>query len=89
MSKYGQGRGGRPWRRLAQSIKERDLYTCQKCGRVTQEGDVDHRIPLARGGTDDQSNLQYLCRSPCHADKTAREMGIRPVRGCDADGWPV
>lgn len=89
MSRYGQGRGGRPWRRLAQSIKERDLYTCQMCGRVTLEGDIDHRIPLARGGTDDPSNLQYLCREPCHAAKTAREMGIKPVVGCDSDGWPA
>lgn len=70
---YGQGRGGRPWRRVADSIKVRDKYTCQQCGRVTVEGDVDHRVPRSRGGSDDPSNLQWLCRVPCHAEKSKRE----------------
>ena len=86
---WGSGRGGRPWRRLVQQIKVRDQYTCRACGRVTEDGDVDHIIPLAKGGTDDPSNLQYLCREPCHRDKTIREMGGTPVVGCDADGWPT
>lgn len=89
MSRYGQGRGGRPWRRLVQAVKERDLYTCQVCGRVTEEGDADHVVPLANGGSDDVSNLQWLCREPCHMDKTAREMGARPRVGVGADGYPV
>ena len=33
---------------------------------------VDHIIPKAEGGTDDESNLQSLCK-PCHAAKTDRE----------------
>ena len=33
---------------------------------------VDHIIPVARGGTDDSDNLQAVCRS-CHASKTASE----------------
>lgn len=87
--RYGQGRGGRPWRRIVERIKARDGYVCQQCGRVTVDGEVDHRIPLAKGGTDDDANLQWLCREPCHRDKTIREQGGRPVVGCDADGWPV
>lgn len=89
MSRYGQGRGGRPWRRIVERIKVRDMFTCRACGRVTQDGEVDHITPLANGGTDDEANLQWLCREPCHAEKTRREMGGRPVIGCDADGWPV
>jgi 5-methylcytosine-specific restriction endonuclease McrA len=29
----------------------------------------DHVIPLSAGGTDDESNLQALCK-PCHDRKT-------------------
>lgn len=89
MSRYGQGRGGRPWRRIVERIKLRDQYTCQKCGKVTQHGEVDHRLSLSRGGTDDDDNLQYLCATPCHRDKSIREAGGTPVTACGADGWPV
>lgn len=74
--KYGQGRGGRPWRRLVQQVKRRDQYTCQSCGRVTEQGACDHRIPISQGGSDDMSNLQWLCDDgpqSCHAKKTAIE----------------
>lgn len=52
----------------------RDCYTCQICGRVADRGDgeVDHRIPLAQGGSDEASNLQWLCID-CHRAKTERE----------------
>lgn len=59
-------------------IALRDLYTCQACGRVTdkREGEVDHRTPLAEGGSDDAENLQWLCIE-CHRLKTQRENGQR------------
>ncbi|MEG9303316.1 HNH endonuclease signature motif containing protein [Psychrobacter celer] len=34
--------------------------------------DVDHIINKAKGGSDDPSNLQSLCRK-CHRSKTANE----------------
>jgi 5-methylcytosine-specific restriction protein A len=71
--RWGKGRGGRPWRRLVEAVKRRDQYTCQSCGRVTEDGECDHIVPLSQGGTDDLSNLQWLCREPCHRAKTARE----------------
>src|SRR5690606_24701270 len=71
--RWGKGRGGRPWRRLVEAVKRRDKYTCQACGRVTEDGECDHIVPLSQGGTDDLSNLQWLCREPCHRVKTARE----------------
>lgn len=69
---WGSGRGGRPWRRLRDSVLVRDSYTCQCCGLVTKQLELDHRIPVCAGGTDDEANLQALCVS-CHKDKTQRE----------------
>lgn len=56
-------------------IQIRDGYTCQLCGRVCDrhEGEVDHRIPLSQGGTDDDGNMQWLCKEPCHREKSQRE----------------
>ena len=69
---WGSGRGGRPWRRLKAKIHLRDLYTCQCCGLVTMELELDHIVNVAQGGTDDESNLQSLC-APCHLKKTISE----------------
>ncbi|POM09966.1 HNH endonuclease [Pseudomonas sp. WP001] len=69
---WGSGRGGRPWRRIRAAILIRDNYTCQACGVVTQQLEVDHILNRARGGTDDDANLQALC-VPCHKLKTASE----------------
>ncbi|MBF7693458.1 HNH endonuclease [Acinetobacter pollinis] len=69
---WGKGRGGRPWRRLKQSIHERDNWTCCECGRVTHKLECDHIINTAQGGTDDESNLQSLC-TDCHKAKTNKE----------------
>lgn len=69
---YGQGRGGRPWRRLKQSVHVRDEWTCCKCGRVTMDLECDHVVNKAQGGTDDMGNLQSLCRE-CHDQKSIQE----------------
>jgi len=69
---WGSGRGGRAWRRKREQILHRDLYTCQSCGRVTPELEVDHIINKAQGGSDDDNNLQTLC-APCHKLKTSAE----------------
>lgn len=64
---------GRPWRRVVERIKYRDRYTCQLCKHITEQGEVDHRIPLSQGGTDEDDNLQWLC-VPCHKTKTHTEQ---------------
>lgn len=69
---WGLGRGGRPWRRLKAKIHLRDKYTCQCCGVVTMELELDHIVNIAQGGNDDESNLQSLC-VPCHKEKTRKE----------------
>ena len=71
---WGKGRGGRPWRRIRERILQRDLYTCQACGLVAADAEVDHIVNLAQGGGEGDENLQTLC-GPCHRAKTAREAG--------------
>ncbi len=63
------------WRSLSDKIKKRDGWCCRKCGRnklaVRARGDfleVDHIIPISKGGTDSPSNLWTLC-STCHGKR--------------------
>ena len=52
--------------RLRQKIKERDNFTCVECGNSIYKEpnlllEVDHIIPIAKGGPTEESNLQTLC----------------------------
>lgn len=51
-------------------VFQRDNYQCRSCGKNQQEItlNIDHIIPLAKGGSNDMSNLQTLCR-PCNQQK--------------------
>jgi len=42
-------------------VFKRDRYRCQICRRSGIELEVDHKIPVAQGGTDALDNLQTLC----------------------------
>ncbi len=84
---YGNGRGGRPWRRKRDAVLKRDGYLCRcddckASGALVIAHEVDHIIPLAEGGTDDMSNLAAINRDH-HAQKTAQEAvrGARRSRG--------
>jgi 5-methylcytosine-specific restriction endonuclease McrA len=55
-------------------IAAKQGWKCAMCHAVLKaDFEIDHRIPLFKGGNNDTSNLQALCRSPCHIDKSARE----------------
>ena len=43
---------------------KRDGYRCRECGASKDETslEIDHIVPVARGGTNDIDNLQTLCR---------------------------
>ncbi len=49
--------------RLRWKVLQRDNFTCTRCGRTSPyvRLEVDHKIPLAKGGTNDEKNLQTLC----------------------------
>lgn len=71
MSRNHRALSGPRWRRLRRRILERDSFRCRKCRRWG--GEVDHIVPLARGGARyDPENLQTLC-SGCHIRKTRGE----------------
>lgn len=71
-----QQRGyGAEWDRTRKRIMTRDGGICQPClreGPLHQGHEVDHKIPKSQGGTDDDSNLEVICRRR-HREKTARE----------------
>ena len=67
------------WKRVRRLVLERDGYRCRKCGRASGRFEIDHRVPISKGGAPfDLENLQTLCRSPCHFDKTTLDRGGVP-----------
>jgi 5-methylcytosine-specific restriction enzyme A len=45
-------------------VFDRDRHQCQSCGLTDHntELNIDHIIPISKGGSNDISNLQTLCR---------------------------
>ncbi len=57
---------------LRKKIMIRDNYTCQKCGKYMPDKvglQIDHIIPVSKGGKTVESNLQVLC-SRCNGRKS-------------------
>ena len=62
--------------KLRQHIKERDDFTCKSCGNSTYQEpnlllEIDHIIPVAKGGCTVEENLQTLCWK-CNRQKGSR-----------------
>ena len=51
-------------RKLRHEVFKRDGYRCRECGASKEETslEIDHIVPVAKGGTNDIDNLQTLCR---------------------------
>jgi len=59
-------------------IRCRDNGLCQAClerGLITLGTQVDHIMPLHRGGPDTDANKRLLCHE-CHAAKTANDLRL-------------
>jgi HNH endonuclease len=57
-------------------IFKRDHYRCQMCGAYASESvtlEVDHKIAVAKGGTNDRSNLWTLCWE-CNRGKSDSDL---------------
>lgn len=86
-----QRKGGRPWRRLRAHVLDQEplCRLCMAKGRVTAATEVDHIIPLHKGGLEfEASNLRPVC-AECHQDVTNETMGHRVKRPVGLDGWPI
>lgn len=61
-------------------VFKRDNFTCQYCGRSAPEVilEVDHIIPVAKGGNNDILNLITSCRE-CNRGKSAKELSDNTV----------
>jgi 5-methylcytosine-specific restriction enzyme A len=73
-----RGRAGMEQR---ERVAKAHNYLCVKClalGRIVAFAEIDHRVPLEQGGSNDDSNLDPLC-TPCHQAKTAAEAAARGV----------
>lgn len=75
-SRHARGYGTE-WDRTVKRIRARDCDMCQTCIREGSQSlgmysAVDHRIPKAEGGSDDDANLEVICKTH-HAAKTLRE----------------
>ena len=63
----GRVERGRVWNHRRFEVYERDGNRCCKCGS-TAHREIDHIIPISKGGTSDSNNLQTLCHD-CNAKK--------------------
>jgi 5-methylcytosine-specific restriction protein A len=85
---------GRIQGRRGQQVLERRRALnplCAEClaqGIVSATHQIDHIIPLSKGGTDTDDNTQGLCRTH-HEAKTAKDLGYRIKPEIGADGWPI
>lgn len=65
---------------------------CEMClaeGRITEATIVDHTVPLAMGGSDDDENTRNLCEEHNRV-VTAEQFGHQQgPGGCDASGMPL
>lgn len=70
---------------LKEYIKRRDNYTCQQCGRYMPDSfglEIDHIIPVSKGGKSIADNLQVLC-SECNRRKSDK----LPVKKMGSARW--
>lgn len=51
------------------AIYKRDGYRCCKCGRKTEDLEIDHILPISKGGKTHPNNLQTLCKR-CNKNKS-------------------
>jgi 5-methylcytosine-specific restriction protein A len=66
------------WPETRLRILKRDRRVCYLCRRHGA-AEVDHVIPVSRGGSEDDSNLAAI-HARCHRSKTAREARGEPRR---------
>jgi len=64
-------------------IFKRDGYACVNCGE-TLDLHIDHAVPCYLGGSNDEFNLQTLCRG-CNLSKKTRILNFRFAALCKTE----
>ena len=75
--------GSRAWRKLRETVLNRDGYSCAWCGEYATT--LDHIIERDRGGTDHLDNLVAAC-TRCNSSRGARYRNQKQGRG-RRPGW--
>lgn len=62
--------------RIKARVFQRYDGICPKCTRKMEPGkwQCDHIVALVNGGKHEEGNLQPLCTSPCHSQKTKADV---------------
>ncbi|WP_409360109.1 HNH endonuclease [Brevundimonas bullata] len=72
-----QGVSAKSWGVIRRAVIKRDGYRCRYCGVSVTVPQIDHIMPLSRGGSSRLKNLCVACK-PCNSSKrdmTASEWG--------------
>ena len=78
---------GRKWMKLRHVVLVEEPV-CMICGERPSV-QVDHIIPVCKGGTDDRDNLQGAC-GECHEEKTREDLGQKEKpKKIGLDGYPI
>lgn len=78
---------GNDWPERRKRVLLRDRYLCVRCkakGKLTKAEQVHHIVHRSDGGSNDDANLESLCKD-CHGE--AHGVRVKPRIGLD--GWPI
>ena len=84
-------KSGSAWGKIRVRILRRDNGLCQTCkrsGKLTLAEQVDHIVPVSKGGGNEDVNLEGICSS-CHRDKSRADRGLKPIAEFDVSGFPI
>ncbi len=73
--------------KMREHVMQRDGFACVYCGAVNGL-EVDHVVPLSRGGANTMQNIVVACRS-CNATKNATHPAIFVGNLQNSDHLPV
>lgn len=72
------------WASVREKVKKRDEYKCVLCSK-TSFLQIHHIIPLSKGGTNNLSNMETVCRN-CH-EEIHPHMKEKRLRKDENDDW--
>jgi 5-methylcytosine-specific restriction protein A len=61
---------------------------CQAKGITKPAEELDHILPISKGGGNEAENLQGLCKE-CHEAKTILDLGYKDRPEIGLDGFPI